>query len=335
LTPARDAARRPPRAGLLLLAVTALGPAGLLPCVVPPAQAQQVADTTFDVSVARPTYTRSHPRVTLDEAHQNFHTAAGRYRPFARLLENDGCLVVPGRVPFEAKSLAGTDVLVIANALAAATSPDSVPEGPAFTREECDALRAWVAGGGALLLIADHAPFGAAAANLAARFGVDMSQGYTADSAHADPATGSSSVLLYTRENGLLAEHPITAGRDSSERIRRVVTFTGQSLKGPAGSVAFLVLGEGARDLRVTYGEAQRGGLQSAAGTPAAGRAQGLALRVGKGRVVVLGEAAMLSAQLATPRGGGEPRRMGMNRPGLDNKQLALNIVHWLTGVLD
>jgi hypothetical protein len=323
------------RAGLVVLAGATIGLVGLTPRAVPTARAQQVADTTFDVSVAHPAYTRSHPRVVLDEAHQNFHTAAGRYRPFARLLENDGCLVVPGRAPFAAQSLAGTDVLVIANALAATASPDSVPEGPAFKTEECDAVRAWVAGGGALLLIADHAPFGAAAADLAARFGVDMSQGYTADSAHADPVWGNPTVLLYTREDGLLAEHPITAGRDSSERVRRVVAFTGQSLKGPAGSAAFLVLGEGARDLRVTYAGAQRGGLQSAAGTPAAGRAQGLALRVGKGRVVVLGEAAMLSAQLATLGGGGEPRRVGMNRPGLDNKQLALNIIHWLTGVLD
>ena len=39
----------------------------------------------------------------------------------------------------------------------------------------------WVKSGGALLLIADHAPFGGAAAALASRFGVDMSKGYTFD----------------------------------------------------------------------------------------------------------------------------------------------------------
>jgi hypothetical protein len=26
---------------------------------------------------------------------------------------------------------------------------------------------------------------------------------------------------------------------------------------------------------------------------------------------------------------------MGMNVPGIDNKQMALNIMHWLTGLLD
>ena len=62
----------------------------------------------------------------------------------------------------------------------------------------------------------------------------------------------------------------------------------------------------------------------------AAGRAQGIAFDVGKGRVVVLGEAAMLSAQM-TGTGGS---KFGMNRPGIDNRQLALNIVHWLSGLL-
>ncbi len=63
---------------------------------------------------------------------------------------------------------------------------------------------------------------------------------------------------------------------------------------------------------------------------PAAGRAQGLALAHGKGRVVVLGEAAQLSAQVA----GLEPIRFGMNVPGLDNRQMALNIMHWLSGLI-
>jgi hypothetical protein len=62
----------------------------------------------------------------------------------------------------------------------------------------------------------------------------------------------------------------------------------------------------------------------------AAGRAQGIALRFGKGRVVVLGEAGMMSAQLAGP----DKRKFGMNRPGIDNRQLALNIMHWLSGLL-
>ncbi len=62
----------------------------------------------------------------------------------------------------------------------------------------------------------------------------------------------------------------------------------------------------------------------------AAGRAQGIALRLGKGRAVFLGEAAMLSAQIT----GANRMKFGMNHPGIDNRQLALNILHWLSGLL-
>lgn len=37
--------------------------------------AQQRADPSFDVSVAAPAYVRADPRVVIDEAHNNFHTA--------------------------------------------------------------------------------------------------------------------------------------------------------------------------------------------------------------------------------------------------------------------
>ena len=60
------------------------------------------------------------------------------------------------------------------------------------------------------------------------------------------------------------------------------------------------------------------------------GRAQGIAFKFGKGRVVVLAEAAMMSAQLA----GHNKVKFGMNRSGIDNRQLALNIMHWLSRVL-
>ena len=63
---------------------------------------------------------------------------------------------------------------------------------------------------------------------------------------------------------------------------------------------------------------------------PAAGRSQGLAFTLGRGRVVVLGEAAMLSAQI----GGPQRFKMGMTVPGNDDRQFALNVLHWLTRVL-
>jgi hypothetical protein len=201
---------------------------------------------------------------------------------------------------------------------------------------------------------------GAANQILAQRFGVDMRSSYTNDSANHDKETGSNSFLVYTRDNGLLIEHAITKGRDVSERVNSVMTFTGQSLKGPAGSVAFLKLADTAMDIpapsqadiQAAIEKARQGGQSQVplpsglnlppgatavrvqpseqAGISAAGRAQGIVFGFGKGRVVVLGEAAMLSAQMTGPAG----MKFGMNRPGIDNRQLALNIVHWLSGLL-
>jgi hypothetical protein len=48
------------------------------------------------------------------------------------------------------------------------------------------------------------------------------------------------------------------------------------------------------------------------------------------GRVVVLGEAGMLSASLVFVDGKLRTK-MGMSFPGADNRQFALNVVHWLS----
>jgi hypothetical protein len=212
-------------------------------------------------------------------------------------------------------------VLVISNALGAAQMGAPAAGNPAFTEEECQAVREWVQAGGALLLIADHAPMGAAAERLGQQFNVEMSKGATSDPQNFLKESNNQGFIQFNRENGLLGDHAITRGRNAEERINRVQSFTGQSLKGPPDSVAFLKLADTAVDVAP----------QSNVRTSAAGRAQGIALQFGKGRVVVMGEAAMLSAQLAGP----QQMKMGMNQPGLDNKQLVLNLMHWLTGVLN
>jgi len=288
-------------------------------CLSVAVDAQQLADPEFNTSVANPAYTKSGPRVLFDEAHHNFHTTEGRYKPFVDLLMNDGYRVIRNRQPFSKSSLSSFKVLVIANALGAEEMDDTGADASAFTEEECQAVQDWVKSGGSLLLIADHAPFGGAAASLGNRFGIDMSKGFTYDPANS--AAGSPSLLIFSRENKLLAAHPITEGRDANERLNVVQSFTGQSLKGPDDSVAILKLSDTAKDTPNREAESS---------VSAAGRAQAIALKFGKGRVLVQGEAAMLSAQIA----GVEKSKMGMNVPGNDNKQYALNVMHWLSGLL-
>jgi hypothetical protein len=300
------------------LAIFALGGA-LLFGLSSVSLAQQVADPHFNAKVENPAYTKNFPRVLFDEAHYNSDTTNGRYKPFADLLFNDGYHVVVNRQPFTKESLKNFKILVIVNPLGSEEIDDEGAAGPAFTNEECDAVTDWVRSGGALLFVADQSPFGSAAAILAQRLQVDMSKGYTTDPANADKELNNPSVLVYSRANHLLAEHAITNGRNDAERVDRVVTFTGQSLKGPTGSDAFLKLADTAVD-----------NVASGKSGSAAGRAQGIAYRMGKGRLVVLGDAAMLSAQVT----GSDNRQFGMNIPDIDNRQLTLNIMHWLSGLL-
>jgi hypothetical protein len=293
-------------------------------CLVMPAVtafSQQIADPDFKAAVEHPAYTKNFPRVLFDEGHNNLHTATGSYKPFADLIMIDGYHLVRGRKPFTKESLDTFKVLVIANALGAEDVDDEGADRTAFSDQECDAVRDWVRDGGALLLIAAQAPFGGAAENLAKRFNVDMSKGVTHDAAHYEKGSDNQAWIVYSRDNKLLGDHPITAGRNDAEKIGRVISFTGQSLKGPDGSAVLLKLADTAVDT-----------LPPAPGkeASAAGRAQGIAMKFGKGRIVVLGEAGMLSAQVS----GRENSPMGINYPGIDNKQLALNIMHWLSGLL-
>ncbi len=150
---------------------------------------------------------------------------------------------------------------------------------------------------------------------------------YTADSLRTEG--GSPTTLHFRPGKGLHATHPIVAGLDSTERVRHVVAFTGQSLGGPPGATPLLTLSELAEDLLVGLGQAG-GRVPPERRRPAAGRAQGLAFEHGSGRVVVMGEAAMFTAQVAGPK----RAPMGMNVPGNDDRQFALNVLRWLARAL-
>jgi hypothetical protein len=293
----------------------------LLILVGPASPAQQIADPGFKAVVENPAYTKSFPRVLFDEGHNNFNARMGRYKPFADLIELDGYQIVLGRKVLNKASLETFRILIVADALGAEDVDDEGAGNPAFADNECDAVRDWVKSGGSLLLIADQAPFGSAAEILAKRFSVDMSKGTTRDPVNHVRESNDQSWIIYSRENKLLLDHPITAGRNDAEKIGRVIAFAGQSLKGPEGSSEFLKLGATAVDIAPSAPDKE---------VSAAGRAQGIAFKFGKGRVVVVGEASMLSAQVS----GRERNPVGINYPAIDNQQLALNIMHWLSGLL-
>ena len=159
------------------------------------------------------------------------------------------------------------------------------------------------------IAIADHAPFGAAAAAMASAFGVIMHQGFVeVPGERSDP-------LLFSAGNGRLGVHPILAGAGFGDAITRVMTYTGQSLDGPTDAIVLLRLPPAAMEA-VPSGE----GLAE----QRAGAAQGLALEIGRGRVVVLGEGGMVTAQVY----GRE--HYGISAADNDNRQFVLNAMRWL-----
>jgi hypothetical protein len=285
----------------------------------------QRADYGWSPGISTPRFTAEHPRVLIDEGHSNASTAGfvGRYWPFARLLRADGYTVARGHEAFTPTFLDGVRVLVIANASGAPKTQifgmnlpiptDKKRSDPAFTSAEIEVVRSWVEHGGSLLLIADHAPFGEAAADLGAALGVTMHKGF------AEVPDEVSDPLLFSTANGRLGDHPIVNGGRPEAAVKRVMTYTGQSLDGPAGATVLLRLPSTAVEAVPEN--------DTLVERPA-GPAQGLALSHGKGRVVVLGEGAMVTAQVNRR----EP--YGMNTPDNDNRQFVLNLMHWLSGTL-
>jgi hypothetical protein len=311
------------------------------------ASAQQIPDPNFDATVTQPTYTTTHPRVAIDQAHDNFHTKDDLFKPFADLLRNDGYSVGANTAKFTSVSLQGIDVLVISNAIGKLEN-DNNNSTPAFTKPECDAVYDWVQRGGSLFLIADHAPMGDGAAPLAERFGVKLGNGFVFETNPDNFDDKDPTELVFSDHNHLLDSNPITRGRNGAERLHRLVAFTGESVTIPRGGNAILRLSptvgevhtrEAVQPLYDDDAVKAKANLEAAARQwPIVGRAMAVAFKMGRGRVVVSGEAGMLTAQVfkEKDKDGTEKfvGKTGMSVPGNDDKQYVLNVLHWLSGVL-
>jgi len=280
-----------------------------------------MADPQFDARVENPAYVKNFPRVLFDEAHNNLDNTHGRYKPFADLLFNDGYHLTVNRQPFTKALLAPVKILVIINPLGGEDVDDDGADAPAFTSVECEAVNEWVKNGGALLFVVDSGPFASAAEMLATSLGVEMSKSELTSANAEAKELEYPGAIVYLRQNHSLSEHSIMNGRSEKERVNRLIVFGGQTLKGPNGSEALLKVPAPLLDKKTAEQSKTEAGLAGA---------QAIAFRLGKGRVVMLGDAAMLSAQVR----GADNKPFGMNLPDLDNRQLALNIMHWLSGLL-
>jgi hypothetical protein len=308
-------------------------------------QAQMMPDPKADATVANPAYKTSHPKLAIDQAHGNIHTKDGLFQPFAQLAANDGYQVVANTNAFTQDSLKGIDVLVISNPLGT-LSNDNSNSTPAFTPAECDAVYDWVQHGGTLFLIADHAPIGDAAQPLAQRFGTTLGNNVVFDTNPDNFTEDHATVLVFSDRNHFLGQSPIMQGRNDAERIHRLVAFTGESVSIPKGATALLILSPTAgvvsngQDLEPMFDKdaakakaAREAALKRA---PAGAQSMAVAFLSGKGRVVISGEAGMMTAQVFEEKQKDGSMKvvgaMGWEVPGNDDRQYVLNILHWLSG---
>lgn len=280
---------------------------------------QQISDTTYNPVILKPEYKPgAGPLVFIDEGHHNFHTGNGRYLPFSRLLEEDGYVVKGYQGEFVKEKLEEGKILVIANALNEINVENwFLPTPSAFTKDEIETVKKWVMSGGSLFLIADHMPLAGAAMDLASVFGFEFSNGFALDTISRGPS-------FFKKNNNTLSDNIITSGRNESENVGQVVTFTGQAFKIPDDATPILIFDENYMNyLPDTAWQFHSNTTR----LNVKGWSQGAFKESGKGRIVFFGEAAMFTAQLAGP----QKIRTGMNSEFAgENYKLLLNIIHWL-----
>lgn len=271
---------------------------------------QQVADTAYQYAIPKPRYEVGRGSVVqVDAAHHNFHTIDGRYAPFARLLRQDGYQVVSNDAVISPAVLQRGKIFVISNALDSTESWD-LPAHSAFSPSEITDLNTWVKNGGSLLLIADHMPFAGAAADLARSFGFEFMNCFAMDNRRR-------SADRFYKGNHTLLDNEITRGIDT------IVSFTGSAFRIPKGATGLLAL----QNFTLLF---PNSAWKFEEGTPASdskGFFQGAYMPYGQGRIVVMGEAAMFSAQVQGPA----RTPAGMNHPAArQNAAFLLRIMHWL-----
>ena len=286
------------------------------------APANQMSDPDYDPKVESPAFAEgTGPVVLLDEGHFNYHTVEGRYAPFVKLLRRDGYVVRASPGKFTRSLLDSAQVLVISNALAERNQRYwSLPNPSAFTQQEIGVIAKWVSDGGSLLLIADHMPFAGAAQKLGLAFDVRFLNGFAMPEVRGD-------AMRFDRKSRQLHDHAITRGRNESERVDWVATFTGSAFQAGDRFQPILEFGPGVDSLQ------PEAAWQLSEDTPrenVEGWCQAAVGQWGKGRVAIFGEASMFTAKRAGPQG----RQIGMTAPeASQNGQFLLNTLHWLTHV--
>jgi hypothetical protein len=281
------------------------------------------------------------PTILIDAAHHNLIDIVESH---AGWLEEEGFTVRILQQSVDHESLDGVETVIISlpsaprNAVtrpwtdekfAAAWQP---PFPSAFSADEISVLHEWVSEGGGLALVFDHMPVSNAVEELAAAFGVEVANGHAYDErmlrwegdSLSRKEAGSA---VFRRTDGTLTAHPITDGRSVAERIDSVALGGGAAFRLPPEGQPLLTLGMSFVSL---LPEAPFRFREDTPRQAIGGWSQGGVLRVGRGRLAVFSDAGILATHDEVAAG--EPPWSGWQ---LQNPQLFLNAVRWLSGQID
>jgi hypothetical protein len=292
----------------------------------------------WNVGAQQPAYPRDQgPVVLLDATYRNL--IALRLRPsLIDTLTTDGYRVTERDGAITERSLRDVKIMISAspvapqNALPTELPPATeaelaaqvdvawrLPTPSAYSPSEIQTLVDWVHKGGSLLVVVDHMPFPGAVQALTARFGFALANG------HAVPLEDEERwrPIQFSRADGSLREHAITAGRSAAERVDMLETHGGAAFRVPAEGTSLMTFGPGYQQFlpKVAW---QIG--PDTPRNPVEGWSQGGIVRAAEGRVAVFTEVGFFMAP-PPDEAGSEIRRQ--------NRQFLLNVVHWLSNLLN
>jgi hypothetical protein len=281
----------------------------------------RTADLSFHPPINNAAYSSGKgPLVLIDAAHNNFHTADGTYKPFVTLIKRDGYVVRQLKDRITPERLHYTKILVISDA----QPPPEKGDPPTFSKHEIDVLNVWVRGGGSLFLITDHMPDPGTIEKLANSFGIQVNNGYVLNGYF----SGKEKPIVFKRSNDGLTDHSITNGRDPSEKVHSIATFSGSAFKAGPEFQPILILSP---DKRSWMPKKLYDFNKDTPSISVAGWYQGAISKFGRGKVAFFSEAAMFTAQIFDQG----RMKVGMNHPlAKDNAQLLLNVMHWLSNLI-
>ncbi|MEL7146645.1 MAG: DUF4350 domain-containing protein [Bacteroidota bacterium] len=280
---------------------------------------QLTTDHSYHPTIATKTYPNDDGTIVyIDEAHNNHHMHNEDYIPLSRILTSDGYSVKVNTRRFSAAVLKDFQILLLASPQPDSLTDDfkTLPTPDILSPEEVVAVKEWVRNGGSLLLVADHMPLAGTINSLASAFGFTVYNSFVMRS----PTNG---IIDFNISNGTLNENStIVKGRDESESISWIRTFTGHGFSIPenAESVLRLTASETVYLTKETWNFDEVKDEFSAEGL-----SQGAILTYGKGKVAFFGEATMFKSRLWGKK------KIGMNhKKAKENYQLLLNTIHWL-----